>query len=121
MTRFIALLAIASGLLLVESKADATKEHCVHPAKDFVELIESFSAQGFSIEALSEKETQAYMRIAREIVAIPELPGTIIVVVENAGHAAIAFIFRDDMRCGYIKVTWQLHQIAMKAAKGERL
>lgn len=121
MKQFFAVLAMVSALMIADSKADNTAEHCTDPAKDFVEIIEKLSEQGFPVEALTEKQTQSYMKIAREIAPIPDLLGTVIVIVENTNEAAIAFIFKDKMRCGYIKTTWQLHTLAMKAAKGEPL
>jgi hypothetical protein len=118
MKPFLVLLALASGLLLLESKADDTPQYCKDPKADVVALVEALAAQGFRHIELKGSEAQAYLSVLREVTEVPAFPGTELSIVLNENVAAVAFVFKDDTRCGYVRVSWPLHVRALKSAKG---
>lgn len=115
MTRFIALLAIVSGLLLVESRADDTAANCISPKADVLEFVEQMKLQGMKTVILKGAKAQAYLSVAREVAEIPSLPNTELIVITNEGVAAVAFVIKGENKCGYVKLTWPLHRRAMLA------
>lgn len=118
MNRFIALLALVSGLLLVEAKADETEKWCVVPKAQAVEIIQTLANQGGNVETLKDKQAQDYLAVIRNHTEIPELPGVEVIVVTFEGQAAAAFTFKGEFTCGRVVMKWPVHKEAWKAAKG---
>lgn len=117
MTRFIALLAIVSGLLIADSKADDTDKFCIYPRSEALEVIErGVKEYGFKMIVLNGPKAQAYYNEIRPYADGPDLRGISIIILVNQDKAAIAFAMKGDSRCGHTMVTWPLHQRAIIAA-----
>jgi hypothetical protein len=117
MTRFIALLAIASGLLLVESKADETDKYCIYPQAEALDVIEQgVKEHGFKMMVLKGPMAQAYYDAIREQASGPILSGIHLVIIYNPGKGAAVFAFRGENRCGHTMISWPLHSRAIIAA-----
>lgn len=121
MTRFIALLAVVSGLLLVESKADDRKEWCIHSKQEAVEQIFGFAQQGAEIEAIEGLQAQTYLGLLREQVEVPNLPDVTIVFATIPGRFVVGIVFSDTHRCGVFRLSWASHVIFLKKSRGETI
>lgn len=117
MTRLLALLAIVSGLLLVESKADETDKFCIYPREQALEVIENaVKTHGFKMIILKGPKALAYYNEIREAASGPVLSGIELIIVYNPGKAAAVFAMKGEHRCGHTMVTWPLHMRAINAA-----
>lgn len=125
MTRFIALLAIVSGIILTwPAKADDTKEWCKHDPSEAVAIIAKYSEAGFPVEAFTELETQAYLEYVYGKLDMPEkpkLPGTVVVFAEIPNNRSTGYFFHLSTKkfCSSLPMPWEMHMAAKKYAKGE--
>jgi len=124
MTRFIALLAIGSVLILSHpAQSDDTKEWCKHEPEQAVGLIKQAAEMGFPIEALDQVQTQLYLAVVYKHYIQsgekPQLPGSIAVFVELPGSRAMVYFFKDEKFCGALTMPWAAHIHAKTEAKGE--
>ncbi len=118
MTRFIALLAIVSGLILAESKADVSEEWCTQDKNGAIEQIAVFLSRSLPVESLNEYQTQAYLTAARNFLDIPPMLGVTIIVAQLPGTGARGYIFKGDKYCARLTLPWNEHEFSMKKARG---
>lgn len=125
MTRFIALLAIVSGIVLTwPAKADDTAKWCVANTDKPLELIESVKAQGFPTRELDATNTLIFLSIVREneyIAGVPNLPGARMTLLINPGVLVWGLIFKDDKWCARIQLPWAEYQAVLKAMQPKNI
>lgn len=125
MTRFIALLAIVSGIILTwPAKADDTKEWCVASTDHPYKFIENVRAEGFPVHELDATNTMIFLNIVKEngyVAGVPNLPGARMVILENPGTMIWGFIFKDDKWCARIQLPWPDYQSVMQAMRPKKI
>lgn len=117
----IVLLALASGLIAFDSKADDTKQWCTESKQDGVEFIVEAVKIGAKVIELGVQETQIYLEQLRELVEVPKLPGTKLVLLEGTGPQAVGIVFNETHRCGVFRLPVAAHRVFLKFAKGEKV
>ncbi len=123
-TRFIALLAIVSGLLLVESKADDTAQWCARSRSEGLQLIQDITSKGFPTRELDETNTAIFLAVVKKhgfIEGVPNLPGTNMVILINPGKLVWGLIFKDDKWCARLQLSWEDYELVMQAMKPKNI
>lgn len=124
MTRFFALLALASGLLIVDARADDTAKWCVGDRADVDRLVETIKSQNFPTRELDETNTVIFLALVQQygfIENIPSLPGTKMIVLINPGVQVWGIIVRDDKWCARLTLGWQDYQAIVQAMKPKNI
>lgn len=124
MTRFLALLALASGLLIFDARADDTAKWCVGDRADVDRLVETVKAQNFPTRELDETNTVIFLALVQQygfIENIPSLPGTKMIVLINPGVQVWGIIVRDDKWCARLTLGWQDYQAIVQAMKPKNI
>jgi hypothetical protein len=120
MTRFIALLAIVSGLLLAESKADETEKWCVGNRAQVDKLVSDVQEQNFPVRHLDETNAMIFMSLVRQmglIENVPHLPGTQMTILMNPGVQIWGIIVKGDKWCARIVLGWSEYMAIVHAMK----
>lgn len=125
MTRFIALLAIVSGLILTHpAKADDTAQWCVRAKSDGLHLIQDITAKGFPTRELDETNTAIFLSVVKKhgfIDGVPNLPNTNMVLLINPGKLVWGLIFLDDKWCARLQLSWEDYELIMQVMKPKNI
>lgn len=125
MTRFVALLAIVSGLILADSaNADDTEKWCVGNRAEVEKLIADVKSQNFPVRELDEANTAVFLSLVQQygfIEQIPSLPGTSMVILINPGSQIWGIVVKGDKWCARLVLGWSDYQTIVHAMRPKNI